>query len=101
MTRRGPHRPARSRSSPAGQVDQLALSVAVLVANPSSVSEIPLDKIPAVVAELASEQSTLSALQGALTARLLVSQANTAAQAESKERLLTAEEVAATLGVTK
>jgi predicted DNA-binding transcriptional regulator AlpA len=92
---------ARSSSSPAGRVGQVAPSVASLVANPSRVFEIPLDKIPAVVAELASEQSTLSALQGALTARLLVSQASAATQAESTDRLLTAEEVAATLGVTK
>jgi len=91
----------RSNSSPTGGFDKLAPSVGSLMANPSSVAEIPPDKIPALVAELASQQSTLSALQGALTARLLVSQASDATQDESKDRLLTAEGVAATLGVTK
>jgi predicted DNA-binding transcriptional regulator AlpA len=91
----------RSVSSPDRRVGQFAPSVASLVANPSSVSEIPLDKIPALVAELASEQSALSALQGALTTRLLVSQASAEVRAESTDRLLTAEEVASTLGVTK
>jgi hypothetical protein len=65
------------------------------------VSEIPLDKIPALVAELASEQSALSALQGALTTQLLVSQASAEVRAESTDRLFTAEEVGSTLGVTK
>jgi predicted DNA-binding transcriptional regulator AlpA len=91
----------RSSSSEAERVGQLTHSVASLVANPSSVSEIPLSRIPALVAELASEQSALSALQGALTTRLLVSQANAAAQPEPTDRLMTAEEVATTLGVTK
>jgi len=60
-----------------------------------------VDRIPALVVELASEQSALSALQGALTARLLVSQASATLQENPGERLLTAEEVATTLGVTK
>src|SRR5438445_4134007 len=50
---------------------------------------------------VAGHARPLSALQGALTARLLVSQASDVTQAESKDRLLTSEEVAATLGVTK
>jgi hypothetical protein len=57
--------------------------------------------VAALVAEPASKQSALSALHGALTARLLVSHANAAAQPEQSDRLLTAEEVATTLGVTK
>jgi predicted DNA-binding transcriptional regulator AlpA len=88
-------------NSSAGRVGQLTHSVASLVANPCSASEVPVDRIPALVAELASEQSALSALQDALTTRLLVSQANAAAQPEPSDRLLTAEEVATTLGVTK
>ncbi len=86
---------------PAGRVGQLVPSVALLLANPSQASEVPVDRIPALVVELASEQSALSALQGALTARLLVSQASATLQENPGERLLTAEEVATTLGVTK
>lgn len=60
----------------------------------------PLEQIPALVAEVASEQAALSAIQGVLTARLLVTPAEhnpvTAA-----DRLLTSEEVAHVLGVTK
>src|SRR2546422_516766 len=72
-------------------------SIASLVTDPSTASEIPVHKIPALVAELASEQATLSALQGVLTARLLASQDN-APSAESTDHLLTAEQVARILG---
>ena len=54
-----------------------------------------------LVTELASEQATLSALQLVLTARLLASQENAATSEESTDRLLTAEQVATILGVTK
>jgi hypothetical protein len=80
--------------SPAGRVGQVLPSLASLVANPSSASEVPVERIPALVAELASEQSLLSALQGALTTRLLVSQADAARRPEPSDRLITAEEVA-------
>ncbi len=80
---------------------QLSPLLAALIANPSTASEVPVDRIPALVAELASEQSALSALQGALTARLLVSQADTATREEPSDRLMTAEEVANALGVTR
>jgi predicted DNA-binding transcriptional regulator AlpA len=76
-------------------------SVASLVANPSSAADVPVDRIPALVAELASEQSALSALQGVLTTRLLVSQANAVGQPDSVDRLLTVDEVARVLGVTR
>ena len=87
--------------SPAARVGQLSPSLASLVANPSSASEVPVDRIPALVAELASEQSALSALQGALTTRLSILQAHATVQSEAVDRLLTVEEVARTLGVTK
>jgi predicted DNA-binding transcriptional regulator AlpA len=58
-----------------------------------------LHQIPAVVAELTSEQAALLAILGMLTTRLLVHPA-TAAE-ESSDRLLTADEVAEALGVTK
>jgi predicted DNA-binding transcriptional regulator AlpA len=90
----------RPGDSPAGRVGQLSPALASLVANPSSASEVPVDRIPALVAELASEQSALSALQGALTVRLLVSQTDAATRPEPSDRLMTAEEVATALGVT-
>ena len=90
----------RPDGSAAGRVGQLSPSLASLVANPFSASEAPVEQIPALVAELASEQSALSALQGALTVRLLVSQADAATRPEPGDRLMTAEEVATALGVT-
>ncbi len=60
----------------------------------------PLEQIPALVAKVASEQAALSAVQGVLTARLLVTPAVHDSGADA-ERLLTAEEVAHLLGVTK
>jgi hypothetical protein len=86
---------------PAGRAGQLSPSLASLVANPSSASEVPVERIPALVARLASEQSVLSALQGALTVRLLISQAEAATRPEPSDRVMTAEEVATALGVTQ
>ena len=85
----------------AGRVGQLSASLASLLANPSVASEVPVERIPALVAELASEQSALSALQGALTVRLLVSQADAVTRPEPSDRLMTAGEVANALGVTR
>ena len=90
----------RPGDSSAGRVGRLSASLASLLANPSSASEVPAERIPALVAELASEQSALSALQGALTVRLLVAQADAATRPETSDRLMTAEEVATALGVT-
>ena len=108
LTRRRPRdndgeTPRRARAS--GNVSRRAVGgttspVASLIANPSTASEVPTHQIPALVAKLASEQATLSALQGVLTARLLASHDN-AETAESVDRLLTAEQVAMVLGVTK
>jgi predicted DNA-binding transcriptional regulator AlpA len=82
-------------------VGAISPSIASLVANPSTASDIPMHQIPTLVAELASEQATLSALQGLLTTRLLASRENSAAPSESADHLLTAEQVAIILGVTK
>jgi len=71
-----------------------------LLETPERVSEVPLEQIPALVAEVASEQAALSAIQGVLTARLLVTPAAHDSSADV-DRLLTAEEVAHLLGVTK
>jgi len=76
-------------------------AIEALVTNPSTASELPMHQIPALVAKLAFEQATLSALQGVLTARLLASRENAATSAEWTDRLLTAEQVATILGVTK
>jgi hypothetical protein len=80
---------------------RIVASVAALVANPTRASEIPVHQIPALVAELASRQATLCALQGALMTRLLTSAADEAASHKSDDRLMTADEVASTLGVNR
>jgi predicted DNA-binding transcriptional regulator AlpA len=76
------------------------VTLASLLEHPEAASSVPPHLIPALVAELASEQVALSAVQGLLTARLLDAQ-GARAQEDATDRLLTAEEIAATLGVTK
>jgi predicted DNA-binding transcriptional regulator AlpA len=99
---KAPHPPVtRPDDAPVGRVGPLEVSVAALVANPTRTSEVPVHQIPALVAELASEQATLCALQGALTTRLLASTAAEAASHKSDDRLLTVDEVASTLGVNR
>ncbi|SRR5258708_2592331 len=71
-----------------------------LLETPERASEVPVEQIPALVAEVASEQAALSAIQGVLTARLLVTPP-AHDSATDADRLLTAEEVAHRLGVTK
>jgi predicted DNA-binding transcriptional regulator AlpA len=61
---------------------------------------VPLEQIPALIAEVAYEEAALLAIQGMLTARMLVTP--TAHDSGSDgDHLLTAEEVAHLLGVTK
>ena len=84
---------------PPGRVGENRPSVASLLANPARVAEIPVSQIPAVVAELTSEQAALLAILGMLTTRLLVHTSPPAD--ESNDRLLTADEVAEALGVTR
>src|SRR5450759_4767480 len=67
--------------------------------NPAKAAEVPLHQIPLVVAELTSEQATILAILGMLTTRLLVHPSPAAP--ETSDRLLTADEVAGALGVTK
>lgn len=91
--------PAKGPGSSAhGRVDRMTLSA--LLQAPERVSEVPVEQIPVLVAELASEQAALSAMQGVLTARLLVAPAEHPS-GDAGDRLLTAEEVAGVLGVTK
>ena len=71
-----------------------------LLETPERASEVPVEQIPALVAEVAAEQAALSAIQGVLTARLLVTPPAHDSSADT-DRPLTAEEVAHLLGVTK
>jgi predicted DNA-binding transcriptional regulator AlpA len=71
-----------------------------LLETPERASEVPVEQIPALVAEVASEQAALSAIQGVLTGRLLVTPPAHDSSADT-DRLLTAEAVAHLLGVTK
>jgi predicted DNA-binding transcriptional regulator AlpA len=74
-------------------------SVAALMANPDRAVGVPVSQITALLTALASEQARLAAIQGVLMTRLLASQP--AASDESADQLLTAEEVARALGVTR
>jgi hypothetical protein len=68
-----------------------------LLADPTRVALVPLHQIPALLTELASAQSQLAAIEGAVAGRLLAAHAP---QSEP-DRLLTADEAAYQLGVTK
>ena len=70
-----------------------------LIAHPERAAEVPLDRIPGLLAQIASEQAALAALQTALAARLVTAPDLGNAQ-DSEDRLLTAADVATTLGVT-
>ena len=74
-------------------------SVAALVANPDRVVDVPVNQIAALLTSLASKQARLVAIQGVLMTRMLESQS--AVADESVDHLLTAEEVAKALGVTR
>ena len=75
------------------------LSIAALVANPDPAVEVPVNQIGALLASLATEQARLTAIQGVLMSRFVASQAT--ATRDSEDRLMTAEQVANALGVTK
>jgi predicted DNA-binding transcriptional regulator AlpA len=75
-------------------------TLSALLQTPTRAAEIPLEQVPALVAELASEQAALSAFQGVLTARLLLTPADRTSDGTG-DRLLTSDEVAKMLGVTK
>jgi len=69
----------------------------VLLTDPSQVALVPVHQLPALLTQVASVQTRLAAVQGAVAARLLAARTR---QAEP-DRLLTADEAAARLGVTK
>src|SRR5262245_36764102 len=68
-----------------------------LLADPSRVARMPVHEVPALLTQLASVQTRLAAVEGAVAARLLAARAP---QAEP-DRLLTADQAADRLGVTK
>jgi predicted DNA-binding transcriptional regulator AlpA len=74
------------------------VGVNVLLEHPERVAMLPLEAIAPLLAVVASRQAALSALQGSLASRLIGGAPQTSAV---EEHLLTAEEVARTLGVTK
>ena len=75
-------------------------SLAALVADPDRVVDVPVNQITVLLASLASEQARLAGIQGVLMTRMIESQ-SAAVTDDSVDRLLTAEEVAKALGVTK
>jgi predicted DNA-binding transcriptional regulator AlpA len=89
-----------SAARPAAPVTTVPTTLSTLRQTPGRAAEVPVDQIPALVVELAAEQAALSAIQGALTVRLLVAPAEHRAD-DGGDRLLTASEVAGVLGVTK
>jgi hypothetical protein len=76
------------------------MSLSILKERPEAAASLSPELILALVAALASEQATLSALQAALSARLL-SVREEAQRHDTEDRLLRADEVAAVLGVPK
>jgi predicted DNA-binding transcriptional regulator AlpA len=76
------------------------MSISMLKEGPEAAASLSPQLIPALVAALASEQATLSALQAVLTARLLSAREETQRD-DTEDRLLRADEVAAVLGVPK
>ena len=80
---------------------QAPITLASLKQDPESAGSVPAACIPALVAELASEQAALCAVQGVLTARLLMEAPADHKIGASDDRLMTADEVAAVLGVPK
>jgi predicted DNA-binding transcriptional regulator AlpA len=76
-----------------------ATGVAALIAHPERTADVPTDRIPGLLAQIAAEQSALAALQTALAARL-VTAPDSGTRPEAGDRLLTAADVATALGVT-
>ena len=70
-----------------------------LIAHPERAAGVPLDRIPGLLAQIASEQAGLAALQTALAARLVAAPDSGTAR-EPEDRLLMAVDVAQALGVT-
>lgn len=72
--------------------------IASLLANPAVAVDIPIHQVPSLVAELTSQQAAILTALGMLTTRIVVQQP---VPTETSDRLLTADEVAEALGVTK
>jgi hypothetical protein len=72
-------------------------SLAALVGHAERVAALPAESIAPLLAAVAAQQAAFSSLQGMLTSRLLEREGT---PPEPQEHLLTADEVARTLGVT-
>src|SRR5579862_3453479 len=82
-------------STGGGQDDR---NVIALAAHPERVAELPAESLAPLLVAVAAQQAALSALQGLLASRLV---AREPPASEAQEHLLTADEVARTLGVTR
>jgi predicted DNA-binding transcriptional regulator AlpA len=76
-----------------------AASIAGLLADPTVAGKISLREIPSLVTQLTSEQAAIAAILVVLTTRLL--EASAPPESKTPDRLLSADEVADALGVTK
>src|SRR5438094_10005108 len=72
--------------------------LASLLADPARAAEVPMEAIPALLAQLAAEQARLSALETALAARLAQAAPT---NGPHQDQLLMIEEAAAKLGTTR
>jgi hypothetical protein len=91
---------AKAALRPAALGGGRVLTLSLLKSHPEAAASLSAGVIPALVAELAAEQATLCAVQAALTARLIQSQISPVRD-DGEDRLLTADEVGALLGVPK
>src|SRR5262245_40370507 len=71
------------------------VDLADLVADPARAAEVPADAIPAVLLQIAGEQSQLAALSATLAARLVAERAD-----DEADRLLTVDQAAEQLATT-
>jgi len=73
------------------------LDIAAVVADPTRLADVPADELPALLAQVAAEQARLAALGVAVAARMATNGHGAAAEG----RLLTIDEAAERLGVTR
>jgi hypothetical protein len=76
-------------------------SLAALLADPTRAAAVPLDEVPALLDSLGTQEARLGTLRSILAARLALATAETNGGGGDGDRLLTADEAAERLGVTK
>ena len=64
------------------------LDLAALLVEPARVADVPAERLPALLAQLAAEQARLAALQGALAARLAAADISRARKDRDEEAAL-------------